>query len=371
MTLAHKEPDRVPIDFGWDPVGIAYSAYKNLKKYLTMEWMDEKRDDFLFTIVNPDERILQKFNCDFRRVGLKKMKKLKLENQPDRMLRSEWGIPLKKIGDYNEMVDHPLCNITDVKEVDEYPWWPDPKSYSTEGLKDKAEELESAGWAVVADAPTCGGVFDVAWWLRGFEKFMMDLYERPKIACAIMDKILEVQINLYDKLLSAVGDHIQIVYGSGQDLGMQDGMIISPEMYRKYIKPRNKELFDFIHSKTKAKLLYHSCGSIVPVIDDLIEIGVDILNPLQPLAAGMDSKILKQKYGDRLCFHGGIDTQKVLLSENVEDIETEVRKRIKDYAPGGGYILAPSHNIQGDVEPKNVVTLFQAAERYGKYPINL
>ena len=136
------------------------------------------------------------------------------------------------------------------------------------------------------------------------------------------------------------------------DLGSQTGPLIPLSLYRKYIKPYHKKLCDFIHKRTDAKIMIHSDGAIETFIPDLIDVGIDVLNPVQPLAKGMDTRTLKEKYGDKICFHGGIDTQKVLPYSSLKEVKEEVKKRIRDLAPGGGYILAPSHNIQVDTHQK-------------------
>jgi uroporphyrinogen decarboxylase len=317
-----------------------------------------------------DERILIKFGSDFRRVTIKNKKvESNLSKGSNGEFIDSWGIPRKVIGYYSEITNSPLSDLKDIKELDEHPW-PNADDYEDEGIKEKAIKLEEEGWAVIGDQPVDGSIFDVAWMLRGFENFMIDLYINPGIAEAIMDRVLEVQMSLYGKLLKSVGEHILVVV-IGEDFGSQEGLIISPDMFRKYLKPRNKELFDFIHKKTSAKLMLHSCGSIEPIIGDLIQIGVDIINPIQTSARGMEPELLKKKWGDKVCFSGGIDTQSVLPFGSPQDVENEVKKKIKELAPGGGYILAAVHNIQEGVKPENIVTLFSTAQKIGHYPLQI
>lgn len=353
----------MPLDFGGLDLSITYEAYTSLKKYLGLDWKGEDYDT-LKVMTSIDERILKKIRIDFRRVSLARPMSWKLIQHADNSIEDEWGIRWKKVGIYNEMIDHPLKDMEDTSQVDDCNW-PDPKTYVVDGLERKAEELQDSGWAVATQ--TIGaGIFEQACWLRGFERLLKDMYLHPRFVHAICDKVLEIQIGLFDRFLGSVGDHVQMVMTS-DDLGMQTGMLISPKFYQKFIKPRHRKLYNFIHKMTDAKVFLHCCGSIEPVIDDLIEVGIDVLNPVQPKAVGMNSELLKKKYGSRLCFHGGVDTQEVLPLGTPDDVKEEVKRRINAFAPGGGYIVAPSHNIQVDVKPENVVVLYQTAYKYGKY----
>ena len=154
------------------------------------------------------------------------------------------------------------------------------------------------------------------------------------------------------------------------DLGSQNSLLISPELYREMILPYYKKALDFIKSKTNAKIFHHSCGSVVKAADLLLEAGVDILNSLQPRAAGMDTTFLKDQFGAKISFHGGIDIQEVMPKGTIKDIENEVKRRIAIYAPGGGYVICAAHCIQDDVSPENVVALYKSAEKWGTYPLN-
>ncbi len=230
--------------------------------------------------------------------------------------------------------------------------------------------MDDAGFAVCAVAAGGAGVFESAWMRRGFNKLIEDMYMRPNLAEAVLDKVTEQLIEFYGMIMDEVGDYATMV-GTGDDLGAQTTALIKPEVYRKFIKPRHKKLFDFIHKKTKAKQYYHSCGRIDVLIPDLIEVGVEVLNPVQPECEGMDLATLKDKYGDKLTFCGGIGSQSILPRGNVEDVENEVKRAIKAGASDGGYIVAPGHMIQPDVPPWNIEALYSSVIKYGAYPINL
>lgn len=363
----HREPDRVPVDMGGSVASIERPAYVNLKKYLGLLWRGEKVDG-IGIMETLDDEILRMFNVDFRRVIMKPPKNWIEKRYADGIRENEWGVRFKQIGYYWEWIWYtPLGDIEDKDQIEDHTW-PDLGALGrVEGLEKEARDLESAGWAV-STAPIFGGIFEIAWWLRGFNKFIVDLYTRPELASALMEKITDTYIGLYDQYLGAVGDHVQMVMFT-DDLGAQTQMLVPPSLYRKYLKPCHKRLFDFIHSKTDARVFLHCCGSIDPVINDLIEIGVDVLNPVQPLAAGMESEVLKRNYGDRLTFHGGVDIQRALALGTIQEIDYEVRRRMKAFAPGGGYIFAPAHNIQPEIPAEKIVALYKAAEKYGCYPV--
>jgi uroporphyrinogen decarboxylase len=204
--------------------------------------------------------------------------------------------------------------------------------------------------------------------VRGYEQFCMDLHLDRRFAEALLDKITETDIALWDHFLNAVGDYVQVVC-QGDDVGIQNSLFISPEMYRRIVKPRQKRIWDYIHSRTDAKVFYHSCGSVYDVISDFIEIGVDILNPIQRSAAKMDLVTLKREFGHELCFWGGgIDVQQVLPFANLEEIEEDVKLTIETMAPGGGFVFFPSHNIQPDVTPERFDKVFRTAVKHRDYP---
>ena len=180
-----------------------------------------------------------------------------------------------------------------------------------------------------------------------------------------MDRVLEIFVERTERIMGEIGDFVDIVYVA-DDLGAQNGPLFSPDIYRKILKPRQRKLFEAIKRKSGAKILYHSCGAVVAFVDDLAEIGVDILNPVQTSAAGMDPKTLKARFGDKVCFWGGIDTQQVLPFGKPEEVREEVRKRIEDFSSGGGYVVAAIHNIRPEVPPENIVAMIEAVHEFGR-----
>jgi uroporphyrinogen decarboxylase len=166
-----------------------------------------------------------------------------------------------------------------------------------------------------------------------------------------------------------VGEYLD-VFQLADDLAMQNGPYMSPDLYREMIKPYQIELFRFVKALTPAKIYYHSCGSVTMLLDDLIEVGVDILNPVQVSADNMETDRLKRRFGNRLSFWGAMDTTEILPNGTADDVRNEVRRIIRDLAPGGGFVLASVHNLQSDIPPENIIAMFETASQYGKYPIS-
>jgi len=367
-----REPDRVPMDLGGPISGITNVAYDNLKRYLRLEGLPSVTWDSMQGLVEIPDAILERFDIDFRHIRLNPPDKEEMKVVTEGTYTNEFGITLRKQyhGYYFEMVEglNPLHDALSVSDVSKYRG-PEPHEGRTRGLRNRARELLDGGYCLTCDSFT-GGILELAIWLRGFNKFYRDLGTNPELVDALLDETLEIHKALWKAFLDEVGDYVHIVL-YGDDYGMQHGMLISPAMWREKVKPRVKELLSFIKKGFKVKVQLHSCGSIRPIMGDLIEIGFDIINPVQPRAKDMDSSELKREFGKSVCFHGGVDIQRVLPQGSVEDVEKEVATRIRDYAPGGGYILAAAHNIQPDVPPQNIATMFDAGRKFGLYPMSV
>ena len=250
-----------------------------------------------------------------------------------------------------------------VLELKKYKW-PDPTDPNKiKGLKEEAQRLrEQTDYALVLSLP--GRLISFGQSLRGFGLWLEDLVINQKFACGLLDIGLEIQMELCKRMLQAVGNCVDVVYFR-DDYGIQTGPIISPDLYRNIFKPRQKKLFSFIKAKTDAKILLHSCGSVYKFIGDFIDAGIDALNPIQVSAADMDTKKLKREFGNKIAFWGAVDTQRVLPFGTRNDVKKEVKGRIDDLGPGGGFILASVHNIQADVPPENIVAFFETGKEYG------
>ena len=232
--------------------------------------------------------------------------------------------------------------------------------------EDAKELYEETDYAIMAD----GGFksfWELGYMLRGYEQSLLDVAMNPEFTIALMNKLLEMNLKMTDRFLDAVGPYIQI-FRAGDDLTTQQQRLMSPKSFDAILKPVYKKYFDFVKSKTDAKLFFHSCGNATVVIDDLVEVGVDILNPVQVAAMG-DMAEVKRRFGDKIVFWGGIDTQRVLPFGSVEDVEAEVKRRIRELGPGGGFAVAAVHAIQPDVSPENIIAMAEATRRYGTYPL--
>ena len=369
MALNHQEPDKVPLDLGSTVVTtIAADAYHNLRAYRGLPPDTHPLNlDLMGGLLDPREDLLELYEIDFRTINIKGSSTFELTIAPDDTFYDEFGVRYRKASYYYDAIERPLAKFTTSQEIEQIPW-PDPYDPArVKGLREEARQLlDNTPYALVADIP-CLGPFEGGCILRGHDRFCMDLASDPQIAETILDKVTDFAIGIWDAYLGAVGDYVQVV-AQGDDIGMQTNLYLSPRMYRKYIKPRHRRIYDFIHSKTKAKVFMHSCGSVYDVIPDLIEVGVDVLNPVQPGAAKMDLARLKQEFGKEICFWGGgIDVQQVMPYASLVTIETEVKHAMEIMAPGGGYIFAPSHNIQADVSPDRIHKTYDTALRFRTY----
>lgn len=368
-SLNHEEPDRVPLDLGSLATTIEAVPYNELKKYLGIR---SETKLFLRDHVDPPEEILERFGIDTRYVRMKPPRNFKVQIDSDNSYLDEWGTRWKKPESslYWDPVDYPLKDAT-IEDLETHNW-PDPHDPGrTEGLREEAKWLrEKTDCAIIADTPSLGIFESASICLRGIERLMMDLILEKPFAKALLDKVADIQIEFFRHYLDAVGEYIDVIMVT-DDLGAENGPLISPEHYREMIKPAQKKLWQSIKNNTKAYLFLHSCGSISKFIPDLIEIGVEILNPIQVAAKDMDPKRLKEEFGDKLTFWGGVDTQRVLPFGSPEDVEREVKTRLADMAPGGGYVLTAVHNIQAGVRPENICMMYDAARKYGTYPIDI
>jgi len=363
VALNHKEPDRVPLDLGGSFVTtINVHAYKNLRRALGLpEKCILLREQTQSVAVDEDVRQLLGIDT----IGLyERPPRPELERpRSDGSLVSEWGVVYKKVNGLYTPVKHPLAQAT-LADLDQYNW-PDPLAPARfAGLEEEALALRKSDYAVVGNLGWTE-VFGMAWYLRGFENFMVDLIARKEFAHALLRRITDHQKARYLKFLEIVGNVIDIILFA-DDLGGQHGLFISPSTYRKMIKPYHAEIIQAIRSKTRARIMFHSCGSVTPLLDDFVELGVDILNPVQVSAKGMDTLALKRRYGKRLSFWGAVDTQRILPHDTPEGVRGEVQRRISHLASGGGYVVAPVHVVQADVPSENVIAMCQAVWKSGK-----
>ncbi len=366
-ALNHEEPDRVPIDCNSVVSQIHEVAYKNLLDYLGLT--DKIR------IVCPTQRIAglseevyDLLGVDTRYIYANPPSFWKYEEKPDGSWVDEFGTGLKRCGLYCDISEPVLANAT-LEDVKRYKF-PDPRDPARfEGLQEKAKELyEKTDYALVGGLQLA--IYYFAWVLRGIRQFTEDIILNVPLADYIMDKLVDWNIEMLDGYLSEVGDYIEYQWFA-DDWGVQDGPFISPKMFRETMVPRFKKIISFVKSRTKAKFCMHTCGATFWMMEDLIEMGVDIVHPLQANAKGNeDAERLKREYGDRLVFHGNTNNQGV-FHRSKEEVMADALYRIRYLAPGGGYIFSGGHNIQANMQPESIMALFNTAKEYGKYPIDI
>jgi uroporphyrinogen decarboxylase len=371
-AMNHQQPDRLLIDMGKHIGSIHKTAYGQLKDYLGDESMVSEPAilDRMAQTVVPDESLLQRFDIDFRWLVPNWVQVTERSDVPGYI--DMWGVPYKALSDWEHcMVDGSPMRQATVAELDDFQW-PDPHDPKQfEGLRERAKHLyENTDYVIGADAIKAGMLMN-SLQLRGYDQFFMDLVLDVDLAEALMDKILWTLKEMWTHYMEEVGPYVQLAYVT-DDFGTQKSMMISPKMFRELIKPRWKALIDHIKSLADVKIMFHSDGDILPLLDDFVDMNVDILNPVQTSVAGLeDTFALKEKSGDSLCFHGAIDVQQMMPNATTEELEQEIARRVFDLGRNGGYILAPCHNIGHDIPPENVATLFDKAREMGSDPEGL
>jgi uroporphyrinogen decarboxylase len=373
-ALSHEEPDRIPIDLGGFQTGIHRRAYQDLIGYLGLTETIRELDP-VQQLATPSEAVLQRFHADIRYVGA---------HGPDRFpagvevneregrrwhdLRDEFGVVWSMPDDqmlYMDISRHPLADATR-QDLEAYPFpdGRDPTRFT--GVRSNALALRQ-GTPYALASTICGVTYEICWYMRGLERWLVDMIENPTFCEALLDRTAQFWVDWMEGFLGEVGDVLDIVM-IGDDLAGQQGPLFSPRFYRRVVRPRQQRVIETIKRHTKARIWYHTCGDCSAFVPDLIEMGVDILNPVQISTKGMDPRALKDRYGNNLVFWGGgIDSQHVLPFATPETIREEVRHNVEIFKPGGGYVFNNVHNIQAGVPPENVVALYDAAWEFGFY----
>ncbi len=373
-ALDHRIPDRVPIDLGGFQTGIHKKAYIELLDYLGID--DELTImDPVQQLARPCEELLERFHVDIRYVCAHGPDSFKggIEQNTRRGrlwhdLKDEFGVVWSMPDDqqlYMDISHHPLADAT-VKDLADYPFpkGDDPTRFT--GVREKALELRNE--TPYAISTGIGGVvYEICWYMRGLEQWFIDMIENPEFCEALLDKTLKFWLDYFNGFMAEVGDLVDVVM-IGDDLAGQNGPLFSPDFYRKVVKPRQKRLVRHIKSLTNAKIWYHTCGACFEYIPELIDNGIDILNPVQIGLVDMEPEKLKDMFGKQLVLWGGaIDTQHVLPFAGPDEIRDHVRANLEIFKPGGGYVFNNVHNIQVGVPPENIVALFDAAYEFGFY----
>ncbi|MGQ9575682.1 MAG: uroporphyrinogen decarboxylase family protein [Thermoguttaceae bacterium] len=373
-ALDHQEPDRVPIDLGGNQTGIHKFAYQALLEHLGIE--DEMVIlDAVQQLARPCEALLERFHVDTRYVAAGPGADFKggivQQHRDGRLwhdLVDEFGVRWSMPDDFPYYMDitfHPLAHAS-LKDLAEYPWpkGDDPARFA--GLRQRALELRrQTPYAVLSGIS--GVVYETCWYMRGLERWLMDLLTQPEFCEALLDQILRFWLDWFRLFLDEVGELVDVIM-IGDDLAGQNGPLFHPELYRRLVKPRQKRLVHYIRSRTQARIWYHTCGACMGYIPDLLQTGIHILNPVQISAKDMDPAVLKARYGRDLVFWGGaIDAQHVLPTASPETVREHVRRNLEIWKPGGGYVFNNVHNIQAAVPPENIVALYDAAYEFGFY----
>jgi uroporphyrinogen decarboxylase len=371
MTLKHEEPDRIPLDLGSCFVtGIAKNAYLNLSEYLGVKAEEVEFYDTIQQLVVVDEEILRKFGADVRGIIPNVVRKNPPLQESGNSLSftDEWGVTweMPEGSLYFDLVESPLAGDITEEDIENFPW-PDPADpHLFEGLEEKSKEFYDNGYAVILES-ICAGIFEMSCRSRGTQYFLMDMALNPELACKLMDKFTELKLRFYEAASKKLGKYIQFIR-EGDDVAGQDSLLISADMYRRLIKPRHERIFEAQKRLFPQPfyIFFHSDGAMYDLLPDFIEIGVDILNPVQ--VTGKSLHAIKNEFGGEISFWGGgCDTQKVLPFGTPEEVELDVRQRIEQLAPGGGFVFCTVHNIQADVAPGNVIAMYDALRMYGGY----
>ncbi|MBN1345469.1 MAG: hypothetical protein JXQ73_22445 [Phycisphaerae bacterium] len=394
-VLNREQPDRVPIDCGGtDVTGLHGIAYNAVKSHLGIQDGQTRLFHVYMQLASVEESVRQRFSADVVRLSFEP-KTWKPSTLPDgsacevpegwnpqrlddgsEVLMGPDGKPLiKRLADAAWFSPTgPICpfiqtpedikNYTPLlKMLDRSPWL----DQTIEDLTARAKQIhEETDYAI---AGVFGGhIYAQAQLIRGMDNFMCDLAMNETLARALMDTLAESHMQEFEHYIDALGPYLDVVVVN-DDLGTQQGPQLSLDMFRSVVKPYLGKLYGFMKSKmTRAKLFLHSCGSVYAFIPDLIEMGVDVLNPVQVSAANMDSKKLAAEFGKDLIFWGGgCDTQTVLPRGAVDDVRAEVKRRTQDFAPDAGFVFAQVHNIQPGVPPENIEAMYDAALEYGAY----
>ncbi|MBI5835212.1 MAG: uroporphyrinogen-III decarboxylase [Armatimonadetes bacterium] len=330
----HREPDRVPL---W------YGASDGLTARLRAHCG-----------CADDEALQDRLHIDFRRVHGRYI-------GPDLGRTTIWGV--ERDGAYYGMpTSHPLAGVTTVEEVAAYPLWPSPDWFDWSGLRAQCEAWRE--YAVIGGPWVV--VFTDATELVGMAEFFEKMYTHPEVMQAVLDRVADFYYELATRCFEAAADAFEIFF-FGDDFGTQESLIISPKAWREFCKPNIRRFVELGH-QADLEVMFHSCGAVTSILDDLVDLGLDALNPIQPAAKGMDLARLKADYGAHLTFHGALDHQHILPFGTPDEVRAEVRRVLDIMAPGGGFCLAPSHDLLLDeFPPENIVAMYDEAAEYGRY----
>ena len=375
-VLNHEEPDRVPIVIGVsNATGIKMQPYQRIKRIIGVKAPDK----FLYQwpelgTAEVDEATMVRLHSDVRGVLDLEPAATRRRNQnrrPHDDCIDSWGSgQLEVTPGYWFPGIHPLIDATTVEELENYPYWPDMNDPSRVAhVADDARRLAAQNEYAIMATPWLLFPFERAHAMQGMEAFLLNMALYPDFARALLEKIAGYCKTLMGRFLDELGDNVDIIK-IGDDLGTQESLMISPQMYRDLLMPIHADFIDFIKARTSAKIFFHSCGDVFPLIEDFIDIGVDILNPIQTSSGKMsDLAALKKRFGRNIVFCGGIDSHRILPYGSVEEVRQEVHRVIDLLGAGGGTMIGAVHTVMDDVPPENVLAMVDAVEEFGHYPL--
>lgn len=375
-AINFEEPDRVPIVIGVNnATGIKMKPYQGIKRLVGVEAPDNYIYDWPeLGTAKIDEATMLRLRSDVRGVldvEPEVVRQRNHEREPHSDCFDSWGGGQMEItpGDWFPGI-HPLSEANTLDDLDAYTGWPDMDDPSRVAhVKEQAARLAAENQYAIMATPWLLFPFERAHAMQGMDVFLMNMAGNPDFAHALLERIAGYCKQLMGHFLDELGDNVDIIK-IGDDLGIQTGLMISPKMYRDFLKPVHADFIEFIKARTKAKVLFHSCGDVAPLIPDFIDIGVDILNPIQTSTGSIsDLSALKKQFGKNIVFCGAIDSHRVLPYGSVEDVRAEVKRVMEILGPGGGYMLGAVHTVMNDVPPENVLAMVDAVEEFGHYPL--
>ncbi len=371
-AIAHEEADRVAIDLGGSYASsIVIEAYDRLKAHLGLEHETEVMS-VMHRLALPDESVLRHFDVDTRAIMPGGYQGGHVDWIDENTYVDEFAVTLKASSGTDDRhflaKDGPFFGgkLT-IDRIDAFEW-PDPDNPGfVAGVAEQVRKYKAAGdYCLVLNVP--GQVIHRGYSMRGIEDFLKDLYKSPEAVCHLMDRLTDICVRATENVIRAAGpENIDIIF-FGEDLGTQDGCMFDPDgIYARYIKPRHERIIQSAKALTGAKSLFHCCGSAYHFIDHLIDIGVDALNPVQVTARNMEPERLKEEFGDRMAFWGGMNTQEILPYGSADEVRAEANRCIDIFGKQGGYVLTSVHNVQTEVTPENVSAMLEAGRDH-RYP---
>ena len=371
-ALTHEEPDTVPLALGGGPYGLVDDLYLRLVDHLGLGApVSPFRSGHNISYM--DDRLLGKLGTDLRYCWPGLMPNSPVNPGPDEnTFYDSYGQVWKRALPYYYSGDGLLEEATSINDIERLVRWPDPSDPRwMVGVTERARELrENTDYFIVMRMVASHGPFQTACDLRGTENFLKDLVRDPEFVQTLLEKVTTVLEKLIKQAMLAGGTYFDMIELPGDDYAGNTNIMISPVMFRKFIKPCLVRLVKVVKEHNpNTKVMLHSDGAITALLPDIIDLGVDVIHPLEPLPA-TDLAAVKEKFGKQVTFLGGIDISHAMPG-SCDDAITETKHRISQLAPSGGYILAPSNHLQADVPAENVVTLFETAHQFGKYPIQV